>query len=334
MEKRLLQLFGLIVFLLVLWNWWNPLWRFDLNEAPQPNNKDKVVFSIDKGSSARTIAKNLKTERLVVDRVSFLKAVESKDLADDLRYGRFVLSPSMTLKEVVDILTTQGSGTRAITVIEGWTIQEIDDHLTEQGLAKAGEFKQCVFNCKFEYKILAGHEGSLEGFLFPDTYFIDESTFTVEGLIDQMISTFDVRITDEMIQDIEKSGRSLSDVVNVASMIEKEVRTTEDLPIVSGIIWKRLDQEWALGIDATLLYVQSDRELTGEDLKDESPYNTRINKGLPPTAIGNPGFASLEAAIYPKESEYWFYLTHPKTGEVIYGVSNADHEANKAKYLQ
>ena len=88
-----------------------------------------------------------------------------------------------------------------------------------------------------------------------------------------------------------------------------------------------------LGIDATLLYIQDDNDLSAEDLTEESPYNTRINTGLPPTPISNPGLASLMGAIYPEDSDYWFYLTTLDTGEVIYSVSNEEHEANKATHL-
>ena len=135
-----------------------------------------------------------------------------------------------------------------------------------------------------------------------------------------------------MQTDLEASGRSLYDTVIVASMVEKEVRTAEDLPIVAGIMWKRLDAEWALGIDATLLYVDADGTLSSEDLTAENPYNTRINKGLPPGAIGNPGLASLQAALYAKDSDYWFYLTD-SDGAVHYAVTNEEHEANKAQYI-
>lgn len=331
MEKRLLQLLGLVVLIWVTWTVWRPFWRYDLNEAANSGNTEKVIFEVEKGSSAESIAENLEEQGLIESEVSFVRTVESEELDGLLRYGRFVLSPSMTLREIITILTTEGTGEMAITVVEGWTIEDIDAELTELGLTAAGEFKTCALNCTFDYSFLEG-DGGLEGFLFPDTYFLDSSSFSSEDLIKKMLNNFDEKWTDEMQATLEASGRTLREVVNVASMVEREVRTETDLPIVAGIIWKRYDNDWALGIDATLLYVQDDGEVSAEDLASENPYNTRINTGLPPTAIGNPGLASLLAALSPESSDYWFYLTDSE-GTVHYASTNEEHEANKAEYL-
>ncbi len=334
MEKRLLQFFALCFGVLFLFMIWRPFWRMDLNEAPKASSEDRVVFEVSRGSSAKRIAKDLKQDKLIVNFRSFLRAVKKEGSEASLRYGSFVLSPSMTMREVITILTTQGTGERAITVIEGWTINDIDERLSELGLTNPGEFRLCIFNCSFDYDFLAEDQGSLEGFLFPDTYFIDEASFSSEQFINQMLSNFDRKLTPEMRDDIAAQGRSIYDTVIVASMIEKEVRTEEDIALVSGIMWKRLDNDWTLGIDATLLYVQEDDVLTAEDLAQDTPYNTRLNTGLPPSAISNPGFASLNGAVYPEESTYWFYLNEPNNGATIFAETNAEHEANKDKYLR
>jgi UPF0755 protein len=332
MEKRLLQLIAAIVATVIIWNVWNPFWKLDLNEAVNSGDTEKVTFVVEKGQSASSIANTLEAEDLIVEKSSFLRTLKSEGLDSLIQYGSYRLSPSMTLREVITVLTTQGTGEMSVTIIEGWTIAEMDDYLFEVGLAQDGDFEICVENCEFEYEFLED-ASSMEGYLFPDTYFVDSATFSVEAFIDQLLSTFESRISDEMLLAIDASGRDLDEVVNVASMIEKEVRTEADIPLVSGIIWKRLDNYWALGIDATLLYVQDDNELSAEDLAMDSDYNTRLNKGLAPTAICSPSLASLMGAIYPEESDFWFYLTTLDTGEVIYAESNEDHEVNKDKYL-
>lgn len=332
MEKRILQFLATAVALLLIWNVWHPLWKLDLNEAADPGATEKITFEVAKGSSAKQIARDLAEADLIENKYSFLRTLKNEDLDSALRYGKYRLSPSMTLREIITVLTTQGTGEMALTIVEGWTIAEIDDYLFDVGLTQDGDFELCIKNCEFEYEFLEG-ASSFEGYLYPDTYFIDASTFSVESFINQLLSTFDTRLTDEMLTDIEASGRTLDEVVNVASMLEKEVRTERDIPIVAGIIWKRLDDDWTLGIDATLLYVQEDNELSAEDLAMDSPYNTRLETGLPPTAISNPGLSSLMGAIYPEASDYWFYLTTLDTGEVIYGKTNDEHEANKEKYL-
>ena len=331
MEKRILQFFVLAVLLGGAWHLWNPFWKMDLDEAVDASSSDKVVFTIEKGSSAKQIASDLEEQDLIVSDTSFVKTVEKEALDQQLRYGSFVLSPSMTLREVVTLLTTEGSGELALTVPEGWTIEDIDTKLTELGLIEAGAFEDCTKSCEFSYDFLSADQ-SLEGYLFPDTYFLDSSSFSSEGLINQMLRNFDDKWTPEMQASLEVSGRSLADLINVASMVEKEVRTEGDLPIVAGIIWKRLDNDWMLGIDATLLYKDEDHSLTSEDLAAEDPYNTRLVTGLPPTPICNPGLASIEAALEPEASDYWFYLTDSE-GAVHYATSNEEHNANKAEYL-
>lgn len=332
MEKRLLQFLFLFVAFVVIWNVWEPFWRRDLNEAVDSNDTEKIVFDVEKGSSAKSIAESLEDADLIVSDKSFVRTVESEELDDKLRYGRFVLTKSMTLRDIITVLTTKGTGEMAFTAPEGWTIVEMDAELADMGLIGAGAFEECTKECTFDYDFLEDDQ-SLEGYLFPDTYFIDSATFKSEDLINMMLKNFDAKITDEMLADIEASGRTLSEVVNVASMVEREVRTDDDLPIVAGIIWKRYDQDWYLGIDATLLYVQEDNELTADDLADDTPYNTRLNTGLPPTPISNPGLASLMATIYPEDSEYYYYLTDSE-GAVHYATTNAEHEANKEEYLQ
>ena len=332
MEKRLFQFVLFAVFLGLSWHFWNPLWRYDLNEAVDTSDKQRIVFDIEKGSSARGIAGNLASQDLIVNKQSFLHAVDSEELTNKLRYGQFVLSPSMTLREIIDVLTTQGTGEMALTVPEGWTIEDIDAALTDMGLIEAGDFKLCAENCTFKQEFLAGNTKHLEGFFFPDTYFIDEANFSVEAFANQMLDNFGNRITPDILEEVKTSGHSLYDILIVASMLEREVRTSQDLPIVSGIIWKRLENDWTLGIDATLLYTKDDNTLTAADLAKDEPYNTRLHKGLPPTAIGNPGLASIEAAIKPEASEYWFCLTDSE-GQVVYGKTNEEHEANKSKYL-
>lgn len=333
MEKRILQLVLGILALALIWNTWNPFWRYDLNKAVNSNASEDLIFEVEKGSGAKTIAKNLYSEGLIVNWRSFLRGVEEEELAESLRYGRFILNKSMSLRDVITILTTKGTGEMAITVIEGWTIDDIDAYLTDLGLAEANAFRDCTFTCEFEYDFLDNTFG-LEGFLFPDTYFIDSASFSVESFTNRMLRNFDSKFDEELRAAAEAEGRSIHEAVIVASILEKEVQTGADIPIVSGIIWKRLDNDWTLGIDATLLYIQDDNELTAADLAVESPYNTRINTGLPPSAIGNPGLVSLEGAVYPEDSDYWFYLTTPDTGEVIYASTNEEHEANKAQYLK
>ena len=149
----------------------------------------------------------------------------------------------------------------------------------------------------------------------------------------RMLGNFDRKVTKEIRDEAVAQGRTLDDVINMASIVEKEVLHKQDMGVVSGILWKRLDNKEGLYTDATLEYiVNKNGELTVQDLAKDTPYNTRKYRGLPPTPIDNPGLLAILAALRPEKSEYYYYLTN-KEGETIFAKTNEEHNRNKVKYL-
>lgn len=171
-----------------------------------------------------------------------------------------------------------------------------------------------------------------EGYLFPDTYGFFPSV-TPDFAIAALKRNFSTKV-DPLNQDIEQSGRTLHDIMVMASIVEKEAAGDSDRAVVAGILWKRFDTGLALQVDAPFLYIlgKQSSELTRADLAINSPYNTYRNKGLPPTPIGNPGLASIKATIHPQSSPYLYYL-HDKDGLIHYAATYAEHKKNIAKYL-
>jgi UPF0755 protein len=172
-----------------------------------------------------------------------------------------------------------------------------------------------------------------EGYLFPDTYFILPGT-TPDAIVSRMTSTFDRKITT--INDkITAFKHPVSDVVIMASILEREAKTTQDRRIIAGILWKRLAKGMPLQVDATFGYIHqaSGYTPTEADLKLDSPYNTYLHKGLPPTPIANPGLDALTAAVTPIPSSYVYYLTD-KNGVMHYSTTYVQHTTAKAKYLK
>lgn len=206
----------------------------------------------------------------------------------------------------------------AITIPEGFGVKDIDRRLTEMGLIMPNEFT---------VKALTD-----EGFLFPDTYNVYITNFNPEDLIKKMKDNFIQKLTPELLAEIKKQKRDLKEIIAMASILEKEVKTKEDLPIVAGILWKRIDDSWPLQADATLIYGKETTSITAKELTDDNPYNTYKYRGLPPTPIGNPGIATIRAAIFPQKSKYWFYLTDSE-GQVHYAVSNEEQNENRRKFL-
>jgi UPF0755 protein len=172
-----------------------------------------------------------------------------------------------------------------------------------------------------------------EGYLFPDTYLITPGT-KENKVVDIMVANFDDKIKS-LDDKIKAFGKSESDVVKMASILEEEARTTESKRIVAGILWKRISIGMPLQVDSSFKYIngKTTKTLSVDDLKIDSPYNSYAHKGLPPTAISNPGLSSIEATITPIKSSYLYFLTG-SDGNMYYAKTFAEHVANKEKYLR
>ena len=172
-----------------------------------------------------------------------------------------------------------------------------------------------------------------EGYLFPDTYFFS-SFITEEDIVKEMRRNFDRQLAD-LFPAIVNSGKSLDEIVIMASILEKEARTTESRRIISGILWKRIEAGMRLQVDAVFPYIigKNTFDLTTEDLFYESPYNTYRHEGLPPGPIANPSRDAIEAALYPQSSPFWFYLSD-LLGKMHYATNHDDHVRNKNRYLK
>ncbi|MBI3458735.1 endolytic transglycosylase MltG, partial [Candidatus Azambacteria bacterium] len=173
-----------------------------------------------------------------------------------------------------------------------------------------------------------------EGYLFPDTYriFKDES---LKYLIEKIFNNLDSKLTVDLRNEIRSQGKTIFEIITMASIIEKEVKTPDDKKIVAGILWKRLSVNMPLQVDASLGYItgKTSRQLTKNDLSLTSPYNTYTYRGLPRGPISNPSLESIMAATYPQESEFWYYLS-TKNGQTIFSKNFEDHKKAKQKYLR
>lgn len=169
-----------------------------------------------------------------------------------------------------------------------------------------------------------------EGYLFPDTYFLLPGA-SPESVIQMLQNTFDAKIKP-LEGEIASSGHSRTDVITMASLLEKEARQTRTRKIIAGILWKRLALGMPLQVDATFGYIFSRDTYSpsAADLKVDSPYNTYKYRGLPPGPIGNPGLDAIEAALAPIETPYLYYVTD-KEGNIYYARTFAEHQANRVK---
>ncbi len=173
---------------------------------------------------------------------------------------------------------------------------------------------------------------SLEGYLFPDTYRIYTST-TPEAVVHRLLANFDIKVRPE-IKDVP-AGRSLHEILTMASIIEAEVPKDEDRRKVADILWRRLEKRWALQVDSSVGYATGhDRERsTAKDLKVDSLWNTYQYRGLPPGPIGNPGLSAIRAALNPDPNPYWYYLSGADN-EVHYAKTLGEHAENRQKFFK
>lgn len=172
-----------------------------------------------------------------------------------------------------------------------------------------------------------------EGYLFPETYYVPE-TYTAAEMVALMEETA-AAVLDSLAHDLRTSPRTQDEIVTMASLIEREANTEESMRLVSGILWKRLDEGMRLQVDAVFSYLldKESSELTLDDLEIDSPYNTYRYAGLPPTPISNPGEQALRAALRPTDSPYYYYLTAPD-GTFYYAATFEEHRENKERYLR
>lgn len=204
-----------------------------------------------------------------------------------------------------------------LTIPEGFTVEKI---------AK-------LFDEKFPLFVKADFlANASEGFLFPDTYFVP-ITSTASSIIKLLRDNFDRRIAPFM-PDIEASGHSLKEIVIMASIVENEAKTLEDREVVAGILWRRLELGAPLQVDASFAYVngKTTQDLTLDDLKIDSPFNTYLYRGLPPQPISNPGLESIDATLHPTKTAYFYFLTGDD-GKMHYSKDFDEHVDKKLKYI-
>ncbi len=280
------------------------------------------IASVEKGAALTQISQSLKEHRIIRSEIAF--QFFTILFAGDRRVisGDYYFEDKEPVFEVAYRVShgRYGLSAKKITIPEGSTVFEMSRILG----AKLPYFDAEDFMNQASDK---------EGYLFPDTYFFFPTAEASE-IIKLMSDNFNKKI-DSIGNDIVSSGRKLSEIIIMASIIEKEANKDDDRKIVSGILWKRIKLGMALQVDAPFLYINqaADREVTLDDLKINSPYNTYTHRGLTPTPIGNPGLAAIEASAQPKDSPYFYYL-HDGNGMIHYAKTFEEHKANKAKYLR
>jgi len=300
-----------------------------------PFSAKEITFNIKKGDGSREIALNLEKEGLIRWSSLFRVYVLTAGVSGKLQAGTYLFSPSMNIPGIAKKMVLGDTLKIKVTIPEGFNLKQIEAELTSK--------LQRTVLCRFTAEEFKGEFGflkdipdaaSLEGFLFPDTYFFSPEIAEKEIVI-TFLKNFDKKLTPDLREEIERQKKTIFEIIKTASLIEKEVKTEKDKKLVAGILWKRLNNGIPLQVDATISYITGKQtiKISKTDLQTDSPYNTYKYQGLPLGPISNPGIVSILAAIYPEDSESWYYLSAPD-GETIFSKTLKDHNTAKAQYLK
>jgi len=288
--------------------------RHDLASPYLGYEGPEIFVEVPPGASGRGIARLLEQEGVVPSAPLLRLYLRATGLGSRMQAGEYRFSRPLSPMEAVDRLVRGDVFLHRLTVPEGLDLAEVEALLVGAGYWKAGEVRQALGRVEI-IRDLAPEAGSLEGYLFPETYAFPRSTGAAE-LVRDMTDRFREVFGPRLREAARARGLSVHEAVTLASLVEEEGRLVEESPLIASVIHNRLGRRMRLEVDATVVYALR-REglyrppLTRRDLGFASPYNTYQNAGLPPGPIAGPGRAALEAAALPAETDYLYYVLKP-----------------------
>ncbi len=343
--KKLVYLVIFVIFLSGVGYFGFNYWYSNGIDKRISTSEEKVAFEVSKGESSDSIATNLVEAGLIDDEMLFKLYLKRTGKAANIQAGNFEIPKNANIVEIVEILGKATIiETVKVTIIEGYRNTKVQDVLAQKFGSvpdtnfSVSEFESMTKNPD-DYQFSANIQTfldqykpkgkSLEGFLYPDTYEF-KTTASTKEVVEKMLTNF-----INKTKSLEK-GEDFYDKLVLAAIIERESFTNEERPIIASVFYNRLKAGWKLESDATVNYAtgSDNPRPTYKELETNSPYNTYKFVGLPPTPINNPRVQSIEAAINPATTEYYFFIHEQDgSGQVHFARTLAEHNANVAKYL-
>lgn len=325
----------IIIFIIIIIFITKLFWSSQLSAVSA--DKSTKIFIVEKGEDFSKITEQLKEAKLIKSAWAFTLLAKKTGLSKKIQAGTFRLSPSYSVREVLRVLTSQPLDIW-VTLIEGWRVEEMAETLslkfnpsTTSTALGTSSLRTGIQSAKF-VKI------AKEGYMFPDTYLFPVDT-SEEQLAKRLKETFDEKYTDELKSKIKALGLTEEQGVILASIVEREARSDKVRTEVASILLKRLKIGMGLNADATIQYALGyqknekswwKRNLTIEDLKINSPYNTYLYVGLPPAAIANPSLSSIKAVANADSSTPYLYYYHDSKGNSYYARTLEEQNTNAA----
>jgi UPF0755 protein len=307
------------------------VWFAIYADRAHPAASTQVV--IDRGSTFAQVSRVLAAQGVIGNVLTFRALARMRGQEADVRAGEYRFDPHLTQNEVLRALVSGGAQVAAwVTVPEGFTAEQIAARLQAAGVGQSGAFLKDFMRERL--RVDGRVTKNLEGFLFPSTYLVPLGA-TPSQVAAMMTAEFFRRLPADAAARSRALQVSVPQAVTVASLVEREAKSQADRPKIARVIYNRLRLRMPLQVDATIEYALPEHktELSFADLKIDSPYNTYVHQGLPPTPIANPGRPSLDAALHPARSEDLYYV-YCGGGRHVFAKTLAEHQANVARCLQ
>ncbi len=298
-------------------------------------NIDKT-FKVENGATLSMISNDLREEKMISNPILF-KLYYKIFVKDTLKAGNHIFLGSYTIPEVASVITTpiqaEVREVQRLTIPEGWTKYKIAKYLSENtnfeydNILKYLDsgYKNGVLYDKYSF-LQDERIVSLEGFLYPDTYEIYKDT-NLESILAKILDNFETKVIKKY-----SLNDNIYDILKIASIIEKEAKHDEDRKYVASVIYNRINNNMRLEMDSTVVYFSQNATNVANDRKIQNDYNTYLNVGLPVGPIANPGDKSIDAAIHPASSNYFYFVTD-SNGKAVFAKTYEEHEKNIRKYL-
>lgn len=323
-----------VVIVTLAWQSWRAYGQEPRSDA------QSVAFVVEEGESLSSVAARLDEDGLIASEFWFKVTATMSGRTGAIKPGEFAIAPGTSYNNILLALSVAQTDEVTLTIPEGYSLAQIGELVTEKFGVTAAEWSQLTgVNSPFEahaFVVAAQKPGSvdLEGYLFPDTYrFFPDATG--EEIVEKLIDTMAERVEPLGVPSGDASGMTIHEVLTLASIVEKEVRTPTTMQNVADVFLKRIAISMPLQSDATINFIidGDDPSPTLADLEVESPYNTYKYPGLPPGPISNPGLNALRAVFQPASNPYYYFLT-TDDGDIYYAATHDEHVANKMRYLR
>ena len=304
-----------------------------LFEGPDKVGRE-VIYEVKMGQSFNSIARDLQARGILKNADAFRVYAKFTRQIPKVKVGEYLLNTAMTPPQVMAVITSGFSVTRALTVPEGFTTFEIATLLEQKGFATRAEVLKLCFDRNFVKKVLGVERPSLEGYLYPETYMLTKY-MGAEKILTAMVKTFKEKF--EKVPKPYPFGWTDYQVITMASIIEKETGAPQERQLISSVFSNRLKKNMRLQTDPTIIYAKALKtgriviDIKKVDLTLEHPYNTYMKSGLPPGPISNPGFDAMKAAVNPAITDFLFFVSQ-NDGTHIFSESYEKHAAAVRKF--